>query len=136
MKFFLSCTGLILRIKNNKKQCDPVLRTYLQLGDVMSSIKKKALTTAVGTVVLGSALATAQLQANPFSFEQMKAGYQLMKAEKGCGSQGCGGKTKDGCKEKDGGCGDKCGGKMDKSSEKSNGKVGGGGCGSRCGGGE
>lgn len=56
----------------------------------MKLVNKTAITAAVGAVVMGSAL-TASVQANPFGYTEMEAGYQLFAGEGKCGEGKCGG---------------------------------------------
>lgn len=72
----------------------------------MKLVNKTAVTVAVGAVVLGSSLA-ASVQASPFGFSEMQAGYQLVEGEGKCGEGKCGADKK---KAKEGKCGEgKCG---------------------------
>ena len=72
----------------------------------MNSIKQTTVAVALGAVVMTAGF-TAEVQANPFGFEQLTAGYQLDGGEGKCGEGKCGGdKT-----ETEGKCGEgKCGG--------------------------
>ena len=99
----------------------------------MSSVKKTAVAVALGTVVMSSAFAV-QAQANPFGFEEMNAGYQLVGGEGKCGEGKCGeGMKKEATeKAKEGKCGEgKCGeGMKHEATEKAKeGKCGEGKCG-------
>jgi uncharacterized low-complexity protein len=95
----------------------------------MKNLKTKSIAAALGAVVVGTAslTASAEVNANPFGFETMSAGYQLDAAEGKCGEGKCGGKTeKDGKAKKEGKCGEgKCGGKADKEGKCGEGKCGG-----------
>jgi len=103
----------------------------------MNTIKKNSIALTLGAVVVGSAsMASADVQANPFEFQQMVAGYQLdagegkcggdakAKKEGKCGEGKCGGDAK---AKKEGKCGEgKCGGDA---KAKKEGKCGEGKCG-------
>jgi uncharacterized low-complexity protein len=93
----------------------------------MNSVKKTAVAVALGTVVVSSAFAV-NAQTNPFGFEAMNAGYQIVGDEGKCG----GNKTKEAkCGEEmkkahEGKCGEaKCGADMKKAADKAHeGKCG------------
>ena len=73
----------------------------------MKLVNKTAITVAVGAVVMGSAL-TASVQASPFGYSEMQAGYQLLEGEGKCGEGKCGAEKTN---AKEGKCGEgKCGG--------------------------
>ena len=71
----------------------------------MNTVKKNTIALTLGAVVVGSAsFVSADVQANPFEFQQLVTGYQLDAAEGKCGE----GKAK---AEAEGKCGEgKCGG--------------------------
>ncbi len=99
----------------------------------MKSVKQTAVAVALGTVVVGSAFAV-NAQTNPFGFETMEAGYQIVGSEGKCGEGKCGGDMKKAAAEKakEGKCGEaKCGADMKKAAaEKAHeGKCGEGKCG-------
>ena len=80
----------------------------------MQQIKKTAIATALGAVVIGS-LASISVQANtsPFSVQSLDSGYMLIAEEGKCGEGKCGGdKAEKAAKAmKEGKCGEgKCGG--------------------------
>ncbi|MEZ9161593.1 hypothetical protein AB4092_01415, partial [Shewanella sp. 10N.286.55.A9] len=85
----------------------------------MNSVKQTTVAMALGAVVLTAGVSTS-VEANPFGFEQMNAGYQLdggeSKSKEGkCGEGKCGGDMK---KATEGKCGEgKCGGDMKKAAE-------------------
>ncbi|MFB2683947.1 hypothetical protein ACE02B_01805 [Shewanella mangrovisoli] len=82
----------------------------------MKSVKQTAVAVALGTVVVGSAFAV-NAQTNPFGFETMEAGYQIVGSEGKCGEAKCGADMKKAAAEKakEGKCGEgKCGGEMKK----------------------
>ncbi|WOT06416.1 HvfA family oxazolone/thioamide-modified RiPP metallophore [Shewanella youngdeokensis] len=89
----------------------------------MKLVNKTVVKVAVGAVVVGSAFASS-VQAAPFGFSEMQAGYQLVEGEGKCGEGKCGGD-----KAKEAKCGEgKCGG--DKAKDKAKeGKCGEGKCG-------
>ncbi|WP_025822295.1 HvfA family oxazolone/thioamide-modified RiPP metallophore, partial [Shewanella marina] len=91
----------------------------------MSVMKKTAVMSALGAVVVGSAL-TMPVEAQPFAFAEMSAGYQVSTLEGKCGEGKCGES-----KGKEGKCGEgKCGGEMkDKMNKAKEGKCGEGKCG-------
>ena len=91
----------------------------------MNTIKKNSIALTLGAVVVGSAsMASTDVQANPFEFQQMVAGYQLDAGEGKCGEGKCGGDAK---AKKEGKCGEgKCGGDA---KAKKEGKCGEGKCG-------
>jgi uncharacterized low-complexity protein len=98
---------------------------------IMNSIKQTTVAVALGAVVMTAGF-TAEVQANPFGFEQLTAGYQLDGGEGKCGEGKCGGDMKKSAeKAAEGKCGEgKCGGDMKKSAEKAaEGKCGEGKCG-------
>jgi uncharacterized low-complexity protein len=74
----------------------------------MNSIKQTSVAVALGAVVMTAGFSAA-VEANPFGFEQLTAGYQLDGGEGKCGEGKCGeGKMAD--KAKEGKCGEgKCG---------------------------
>ena len=91
----------------------------------MKQIKKTAIATTLGAVVIGS-LASVSLQANanPFGAQSLESGYMQDAKEGKCGEGKCGGDKK---AKKEGKCGEgKCGG--DKKAKKE-GKCGEGKCG-------
>ena len=96
----------------------------------MQQIKKTAIVSAIGAVVIGS-LASISVQANtnPFSVHSLESGYMLIAEEGKCG----GGKTEKSVKAmKEGKCGEgKCGGDKAEKSVKAmkEGKCGEGKCG-------
>ncbi|NWL16612.1 hypothetical protein FHG08_13030 [Pseudoalteromonas sp. Scap03] len=103
----------------------------------MNTIKKNSIALTLGAVVVGSAsMASTDVQANPFEFQQMVAGYQLDAGEGKCGEGKCGGDAKakkegkcggDAKAKKEGKCGEgKCGGDA---KAKKEGKCGEGKCG-------
>jgi uncharacterized low-complexity protein len=75
----------------------------------MNTVKNNTIALTLGAVVVGSAsLVSADVQANPFEFQQLVSGYQLDAAEGKCGEGKCGGDAKG---KKEGKCGEgKCGG--------------------------
>ncbi|ESE42875.1 periplasmic low complexity protein [Shewanella decolorationis] len=82
----------------------------------MKSVKHTAVAVALGTVVVGSAFAV-NAQTNPFGFETMEAGYQIVGSEGKCGEAKCGADMKKAAaeKNKEGKCGEaKCGADMKK----------------------
>ncbi|MDH0449044.1 hypothetical protein [Shewanella sp. GD04112] len=92
----------------------------------MKSVKHTAVAVALGTVVVGSAFAV-NAQTNPFGFETMEAGYQIVGSEGKCGEGKCGDMKKAAAeKAKEGKCGEgKCGGDMKKAADKAHeGKCG------------
>ena len=111
----------------------------------MNTVKKNTIALTLGAVVVGSAsFVSADVQANPFEFQQLVTGYQLDAAEGKCGEGKCGGDAKgkkegkcgEGSDAKDakakteGKCGEgKCGGDAKKT--KKEGKCGEGKCGGR-----
>jgi uncharacterized low-complexity protein len=101
----------------------------------MQQIKKTAIATALGAVVIGS-LASISVQANtsPFSVQSLDSGYMLIAEEGKCGEGKCGGdKAKKAAKTmKEGKCGEgKCGGDKAEKAAKTmkEGKCGEGKCG-------
>ncbi|MGR3972597.1 HvfA family oxazolone/thioamide-modified RiPP metallophore [Shewanella sp. 1180_01] len=77
----------------------------------MNSVKKTAVAVALGSVVMSSAFAV-NAQTNPFGFEVMDAGYQIVGSEGKCGEAKCGADMKKAAAEKakEGKCGEaKCG---------------------------
>ncbi|MGL5358991.1 MAG: HvfA family oxazolone/thioamide-modified RiPP metallophore [Shewanella sp.] len=96
------------------------------------SVKTSAAAAALGTVVIGSTLALPS-QANPFGFEALATGYQLVGAEGKCGEGKCGETMKKVAtdKAKEGKCGEgKCGEGMKQAIDKAKeGKCGEGKCG-------
>ncbi|AZG36731.1 HvfA family oxazolone/thioamide-modified RiPP metallophore [Shewanella psychromarinicola] len=93
----------------------------------MNSIKQTTLAVALGTVVITAGF-SAQVEANPFGFQQLTSGYQLDGGEGKCGEGKCGGDMKKSAeKAAEGKCGEgKCGGDMKMSAEKAvEGKCGG-----------
>jgi uncharacterized low-complexity protein len=103
---------------------------------IMNAIKKTTLAVALGTVVMTAGF-SAQVEANPFGFQQLTSGYQLDGGEGKCGGEKaeegkCGGDMKASAgKAAEGKCGEgKCGGDMMMSAEKvAEGKCGEGKCG-------
>ncbi|VEF25706.1 Uncharacterized low-complexity protein [Shewanella baltica] len=82
----------------------------------MNSVKKTAVAVALGSVVMSSAFAV-DAQTNPFGFEAMDAGYQIVGSEGKCGEAKCGADMKKAAAEKakEGKCGEaKCGAEMKK----------------------
>lgn len=82
----------------------------------MNSVKKTAVAVALGSVVMSSAFAV-NAQTNPFGFEAMDAGYQIVGSEGKCGEAKCGTDMKKAAAEKakEGKCGEaKCGAEMKK----------------------
>ena len=82
----------------------------------MNSVKKTAVAVALGSVVMSSAFAV-NAQTNPFGFEAMDAGYQIVGSEGKCGEAKCGADMKKAAAEKakEGKCGEaKCGAEMKK----------------------
>ncbi|MCS6211211.1 HvfA family oxazolone/thioamide-modified RiPP metallophore [Shewanella baltica] len=82
----------------------------------MNSVKKTAVAVALGSVVMSSAFAV-NAQINPFGFEAMDAGYQIVGSEGKCGEAKCGADMKKAAAEKakEGKCGEaKCGAEMKK----------------------
>lgn len=82
----------------------------------MNSVKKTAVAVALGSVVISSAFAV-NAQTNPFGFEAMDAGYQIVGSEGKCGEAKCGADMKKAAAEKakEGKCGEaKCGAEMKK----------------------
>ncbi|PIW59150.1 hypothetical protein [Shewanella sp. CG12_big_fil_rev_8_21_14_0_65_47_15] len=82
----------------------------------MKSVKQTAVAVALGTVVVGAAFAV-NAQTNPFGFEAMDAGYQIVGSEGKCGEAKCGADMKKAAAEKakEGKCGEaKCGADMKK----------------------
>ena len=82
----------------------------------MNSVKKTAVAVALGSVVMSSAVAV-NAQTNPFGFEAMDAGYQIVGSEGKCGEAKCGADMKKAAAEKakEGKCGEaKCGAEMKK----------------------
>ncbi|ABS08756.1 HvfA family oxazolone/thioamide-modified RiPP metallophore [Shewanella baltica] len=82
----------------------------------MNSVKKTAVAVALGSVVMSSAFAV-NAQTNPFGFEAMDAGYQIVGSEGKCGEAKCGADMKKAAAEKakEGKCGEaKCGADMKK----------------------
>lgn len=80
----------------------------------MNSVKKTAVAVALGSVVMSSAFAV-NAQTNPFGFEAMDAGYQIVGSEGKCGEAKCGADMKKAAAEKakEGKCGEaKCGAEM------------------------
>ncbi|MCL1091313.1 hypothetical protein L2744_17220 [Shewanella profunda] len=97
----------------------------------MNSVKKTAVAVALGTVVVSSAFAV-NAQTNPFGFQTMDAGFQIVGSEGKCGEGKCGEEVKKAAeKAKEGKCGEgKCGGDMNKAVDKAKeGKCGEGKCG-------
>jgi uncharacterized low-complexity protein len=101
----------------------------------MQQIKKTAIATALGAVVIGS-LASISVQANtnPFSVHSLESGYMQSATEGKCGEGKCGGdKTEKVAKTmKEGKCGEgKCGGDKSEKAAKTmkEGKCGEGKCG-------
>ncbi|MFV0594655.1 hypothetical protein [Shewanella sp.] len=99
----------------------------------MKSVKQTAVAVALGTVVVGSAFSV-NAQTNPFGFETMEAGYQIVGSEGKCGEGKCGDDMKKAAAEKakEGKCGEgKCGGDMKKAAadKAHEGKCGEGKCG-------
>ena len=96
----------------------------------MNTIKKNSIALTLGAVVVGStSFISADVQANPFEFQQMVTGYQVDATEGKCGEGKCGGhaKNKDDKAKKEGKCGEgKCGGD---GKAKKEGKCGEGKCG-------
>ena len=93
----------------------------------MNTVKKNTIALTLGAVVVGSAsFVSADVQANPFEFQQLVTGYQLDAAEGKCGEGKCG-ESKMKAKAK-GKCGEgKCG--ESKMKAKAKGKCGEGKCG-------
>ncbi|MCS6099134.1 HvfA family oxazolone/thioamide-modified RiPP metallophore [Shewanella baltica] len=82
----------------------------------MNSVKKTAVAVALGSVVMSSAFAV-NAQTNPFGFEAMDAGYQIVGSEGKCGEAKCGADMKKAAAEKakEGKCGEaKCGAEIKK----------------------
>jgi len=82
----------------------------------MNSVKKTAVAVALGSVVMSTAFAV-NAQTNPFGFEAMDAGYQIVGSEGKCGEAKCGADMKKAAAEKakEGKCGEaKCGAEMKK----------------------
>ena len=82
----------------------------------MNSVKKTAVAVALGSVVMSSAFAV-NAQTNPFGFEAMDAGHQIVGSEGKCGEAKCGADMKKAAAEKakEGKCGEaKCGAEMKK----------------------
>lgn len=82
----------------------------------MNSVKTAAVAVALGSVVMSSAFAV-NAQTNPFGFEAMDAGYQIVGSEGKCGEAKCGADMKKAAAEKakEGKCGEaKCGAEMKK----------------------
>ncbi|MGI2129753.1 HvfA family oxazolone/thioamide-modified RiPP metallophore [Shewanella baltica] len=82
----------------------------------MNSVKKTAVAVVLGSVVMSSAFAV-NAQTNPFGFEAMDAGYQIVGSEGKCGEAKCGADMKKAAAEKakEGKCGEaKCGAEMKK----------------------
>ena len=90
----------------------------------MNSVKKTAVAVALGSVVMSSAFAV-NAQTNPFGFEAMDAGYQIVGSEGKCGEAKCGADMKKAAdKAHEGKCGEaKCGADMKKTAEKVDAKV-------------
>ena len=65
----------------------------------MNSVKKTAVAVALGSVVMSSAFAV-NAQTNPFGFEAMDAGYQIVGSEGKCGEAKCGADMKKAAAEK------------------------------------
>lgn len=78
----------------------------------MNSIKQTTLAVALGSVVMTAGF-SAQVEANPFGFQQLTSGYQLDGGEGKCGEGKCGDMKKSAEKAAEGKCGD-----MKKSAEK------------------
>ena len=77
----------------------------------MNSVKKTAVAVALGSVVMSSAFVV-NAQTNPFGFEAMDTGYQIVGSEGKCGEAKCGADMKKAAAEKakEGKCGEaKCG---------------------------
>ncbi|SUI64831.1 HvfA family oxazolone/thioamide-modified RiPP metallophore [Shewanella morhuae] len=77
----------------------------------MNSVKKTAVAVALGSVVMSSAFVV-NAQTNPFGFEAMDTGYQIVDSEGKCGEVKCGADMKKAAAEKakEGKCGEaKCG---------------------------
>ena len=93
----------------------------------MNTVKNNTIALTLGAVVVGSAsLVSADVQANPFEFQQLVSGYQLDAAEGKCGEGKCGAADKKASAE--GKCGEgKCGAAGKKSGTE--GKCGEGKCG-------
>lgn len=86
----------------------------------MNSIKQTTLAVALGSVVMTAGF-SAQVEANPFGFQQLTSGYQLDGGEGKCGEGKCGDMKKSAEKAAEGKCGD-----MKQSAEKmTEGKCGG-----------
>ena len=82
----------------------------------MNSVKKTAVAVALGSVVMSSAFAV-NAQTNPFGFEAMDAGYEIVGSAGKCGEAKCGADMKKAAAEKakEGKCGEaKCGAEMKK----------------------
>ena len=79
----------------------------------MNTIKKNSIALTLGAVVVsGTSFICADVQANPFEFQQMVTGYQVDATEGKCGEGKCGGDAKDAKAKKEGKCGEgKCGGR-------------------------
>jgi uncharacterized low-complexity protein len=114
----------LLRQTSNKK-CWSL--NYKQRKIIMNSIKQTSVAVALGAVVLTAGFSGA-VEANPFGFEQLTAGYQIDGGEGKCGEGKCGA-DKMAEKAKEGKCGEgKCG--ADKMADKAKeGKCGEGKCG-------
>ena len=65
----------------------------------MNSVKKTAVAVALGSVVMSTAFAV-NAQTNPFGFEAMDAGYQIVGSEGKCGEAKCGADMKKAAAEK------------------------------------
>ena len=69
----------------------------------MKQVKKSAVATALGAVVIGSlASASAMAETNPFGMQQLESGYMQFAEEGKCGEGKCGGSKT----EKEGKCGE------------------------------
>ena len=97
----------------------------------MNTVKKNTIALTLGAVVVGSAsFVSADVQANPFEFQQLVTGYQLDAKEGKCGEGKCGGDAKDAKAKTEGKCGEgKCGGDAKDAKAKTEGKCGEGKCG-------
>ncbi|QWL03822.1 hypothetical protein, partial [Shewanella indica] len=85
----------------------------------MKTVKTTTVAAALGMVIAGSAVA-AEANANPFGFQTMEAGYQLVGNEGKCGEGKCGDKKVKETEQKsrEGKCGEgKCGEGMNKAAE-------------------
>ncbi|MCH1930579.1 hypothetical protein L9G16_10325 [Shewanella sp. A25] len=84
----------------------------------MKTVKQTAVAVALGTVVVGSAF-TVNAQTNPFGFEAMDAGYQIVGSEGKCGEAKCGEDMKKAAAEKakEGKCGAEMKAAADKAKE-------------------